>query len=69
MLTSLKKMWGSNQSKGFKVASWGAAVVIFGCWYTYENYNFRNGSGGFVRKYPGSKSIEDKDKVDGGKEK
>jgi len=32
MMDFIKKAWGSNNSRGFKLAAWGAAFAAFGVW-------------------------------------
>eukprot|EP00981_Chlorochromonas_danica_P011990 scaffold4368_cov180-Ochromonas_danica.AAC.3 len=37
-----RNIWGSNSSKGFRLASWGVALGAFGAWYYYDNYYIKS---------------------------
>ena len=37
MLDKVKSLWGSGQSRGFRVAAWGAAIATFAAFSYYQN--------------------------------
>lgn len=38
MFSFARKVWGSGQSKRFKLASWGVAFAMFGVWYYVDKF-------------------------------
>ena len=34
---TVRRIWGSDSSRSFKLASWAIAFGVYGVWYVYEN--------------------------------
>lgn len=38
IMSGIRALWGSGQSRGFKLAAWGVAITVFGAWQVYQPF-------------------------------